>query len=161
LILLAAGIPFLAVIMAVGNVWTTNDANLYSASLGISKALPVTRQSAVLISAFVSVIIAYQNPAQMNYFSNFLIVLGNTAPALGGVVFGAYFFLKHRTAKPHPMSGWIGWAAGSAVSYSLNSFTTAGVLAVPTSFLIGFVVWRSCDCLLTVCLPQQAEDRNM
>jgi cytosine permease len=94
LILLAAGVPTLAFIMAVGNVWTTNDANLYSASLGIARAFPISRRNAVLISALISVGLAYCNPAQFTLFFKFLGILGTTAPALGGVVLGGYFLTR-------------------------------------------------------------------
>ena len=135
LILLSAGIPSLAVVMAIGNVWTTNDANLYSASLGISKAFPIGRRPAVLASAAISVVIAFFNPAQFSTFFLFLGILGTTAPALGGVVLGGQLFLRPGQPSP-PSAGWIGWIAGSLVSYY-----TSGVISVPAGFAVGFFAW--------------------
>lgn len=136
LILLSAGLPFFAVIMAIGNVWTTNDANLYSASLGLSRAFPIGRRTAVLISAALSVVIAFFNPAQFSTFFTFLGILGTTAPALGGVVLGGYFMLKDQRRNSPAFAGWAGWFAGSAISY----FTT-GVVSVPAGFATGFLIW--------------------
>jgi cytosine permease len=136
LILLAAGVPTLALLMAIGNVWTTNDANLYSASLGISRAFPISRRSAVLIGALLSAIIAFFNPAQSSIFFNFLLVLGVTAPALGGVVLGGYFFVSEGHAVTSALPAWLGWVVGSAISYYVT-----GVVSVPAGFIAGLLVW--------------------
>jgi cytosine permease len=136
LILLSAGLPVFAVIMAIGNVWTTNDANLYSASLGISRAFPIARRPAVLLSAALSVVLAFFNPAQFSIFFAFLGVLGTTAPALGGVVLGGYLIIQNGAKPVSAWPAWLGWCAGSAVSW----FTT-GVISVPAGFIIGFCVW--------------------
>jgi cytosine permease len=140
LILLSVGTPILAVVMVIGNIWTTNDANLYSASLGISRATPLPRRPVVLVSAAIAVCIAFFNPAQFDVFSTFLFTMSATAPALGGVVFGGYFFSGR---QPHAIAGWIGWIAGSLVGHFLT-----GVLAVPLAFATGFVVWFLIDRML-------------
>ena len=136
LILLAAGVPILAIVMGVGNVWTTNDANLYSASLGISRALPLGRRPAVLICAAISVVIAFFNPAEFSIFFVFLGLLGTTAPALGGVVLGGYFLIRNSQVMTSPVPAWLGWVAGSIISYF-----TGGVVSVPAGFCAGFLVF--------------------
>jgi cytosine permease len=143
LILLAAGTVSLAVIMAIGNVWTTNDANLYSASLGISKAFPISRRSAVLLSALISVVLAFFNPAQFSVFFKFLGILGATAPALGGIVFGGYFVTRNGERQTSVVAAWVAWIAGSVASYNLT-----GVASVPVGFLSGFVIWFVLQALL-------------
>jgi cytosine permease len=136
LILLAAGVPVLAVVMGIGNVWTTNDANLYSASLGISRALPIGRRPAVLICAGLSVLIAFSNPAQFSVFFRFLGLMGTTAPALGGAVLGGYFLNRSGQMSTSSLPAWLGWLAGSTTSY-----LTGGVVSVPAGFVGGFLIF--------------------
>lgn len=133
LILLAAGLPALALLFAITNIWTTNDANLYSASLGISRSTPIGRRSAVLICAAISVVIAFFNPASFAFFFVFLGLLGTTAPALGGVVLGSHIV---KTSRPSAVAAWLGWVAGSCTSYFI-----AGLASVPAGFIVGFLVW--------------------
>jgi len=143
LILLAAGTPLLAIIMAVGNIWTTNDANLYSASLGVARAFPLSRRPVVLACAAIAVIVAFFNPAQFTVLFSFLAVLGNTAPALGGVVLGGYFLTRDGERPASPWAAWIGWGAGSLAGY-----VSHGVLSVPLGFAVAFVVWAMLNALL-------------
>jgi cytosine permease len=137
MILLAAGTPILALIFAIGNIWTTNDANLYSASLGASRTFGINRKSALLLCATLGLAVALANPSQLQFFFPFLLLLGVTAPALGGVVLGSYLWRQWTPrAAPGAIPAWLGWVAGSVVSYFFQ-----GAQSVPLGFFAGFGIW--------------------
>ncbi|MGQ0661554.1 cytosine permease [Sphingosinicella sp.] len=100
MILLAAGTPALAFIFAIGNIWTTNDANLYSASLGAARTFNINRRTALLLCAALGLAVALANPSRIQFLFPFVLFLGMTAPALGGVVLGGIFGAS-RTGVPH------------------------------------------------------------
>lgn len=144
LILLAAGTPILAVIFAIGNIWTTNDANLYSASLGAARTFGIRRKTALLICAAMGLLIALANPSRIEFLLPFVLLLGITAPALGGVVLGGHLW-RQRTATLDTSSlpAWIGWVGGAAASYF-----AAGLPSVPLGFFVGFSLWLTAASLL-------------
>lgn len=134
-ILVGLGFVPLAVILAVANIWTTNDNNLYSATLNASRVLRVSRGTATIICAAIGTIVAAFNPATIDSIFTVLILMGTTAPALGGVVLGGYVareWVRAETAVP--IFAWVGWAAGTAAAYYLQSIQ--GIFA---GFFIGFV----------------------
>lgn len=85
LILLTLGAPIFSLVLGIANIWTTNDNNLYSASIGISFSTGISRETAVILCAFIGASLAFFNPSQFDIFFKFLFFLGNTAPALGGL----------------------------------------------------------------------------
>ncbi len=137
LIILSIGIPLLAIVFSVANIWTTNDNNLYSASLGIARAFSIPRRASVLLCSFLGLILAFFNPAQFTIFFKFLLFLGSTAPALGGVVLGGFIIKERmRFSGFYARNAWAGWILGSIASYLLT-----GIWSALVGFFIGFLVW--------------------
>lgn len=136
-LLVSFGFIPLAVILSLANIWTTNDANMYSAALHVARVGDITRRRAVVICAVIAAIFAAFDPTTIGVLFGFLIFMGNTAPALGGIVLGAYLMNRGRSKKlVSVLGGWAGWAAGSFVgSWLGNSW------AVPVGFFLGFAVW--------------------
>jgi cytosine permease len=136
-LLVSFGFIPLAVILSLANIWTTNDANMYSASLHVARAGDITRRRAVVICSIIAAIFAAFDPTTIGVLFAFLIFMGNTAPALGGVVLGAYLINRRRSEKLVSVTGgWAGWTAGSFLGSWVGS-----VWAVPVGFFLGFAVW--------------------
>lgn len=136
-ILLVAGAPVLALILGIANIWTTNDNNLYSASLGIARSLKIDRRKAVVGSALLGALVAFSNPSNFDIFFKFLFFLGNTAPALGGVVLGTYFYRMFATnLRASNLAGWSGWILGS-----FTSTTFSGITAIVSGAISAFIIY--------------------
>ena len=137
-ILIAIGAPILALILGIANIWTTNDNNLYSASLGISHALQIDRRKIVVVIAIIGALIAFFEPSNFSIFFTFLFFLGNTAPALGGVILGSYLYKinSSKNYKQNSIAGWSGWIIGSIVSSQLG-----GVYSIIFGALVAFFLW--------------------
>ena len=129
-------IPF-AVLLALANIWTTNDNNMYSAALNISRATGVKRTTAVIICALIAAPFAAMDPTSMDFLFTFLIFMGNTAPALGGVVLGAYLWNRFSSRQINSIAGgWAGWLLGSYAG-----FLVGNIWSIPIGFLTGFSIW--------------------
>ncbi len=136
-ILIAFGFVQLAVILALANIWTTNDNNMYSAALNVARFGNITRRKAVVICTVIAAVFAAFDPTSIGVLFTFLIFMGNTAPALGGVVLGSYMWNRISTRKQQSVLGaWAGWITGSLAGSWLG-----GIWAVPAGFFIGFLVW--------------------
>lgn len=133
LILIGLGSIPIALILGIANLWTTNDSNLYSASIGLSLSTGISRKSAVIASAFIGLIVALFDPSQFSIFFGFLGFLGNTAPALGGVVVASYIFGNE--SKRKSIYSWLGWILGSTTSILLG-----GMYSVVVGFFVGFII---------------------
>lgn len=135
-ILIGLGFIPLAIILAVANIWTTNDSNLYSATLGAARSFNISRRQAVTIVGFVGAMFAAFNPATVGGIFTLLITVGGTAPALGGVVLVSYIVRKiYNIESSRPVGAWISWIAGSGVGFYvgnllgiISGFVTASVL---------------------------------
>jgi len=136
-VLIAFGFIPLAVILALANIWTTNDNNMYSAALNVARLGNISRRKAVMICTVIAAVFAAFDPTSISVLFTFLLFMGNTAPALGGVVLGSYLWKRSfGNRKQNPLGAWIGWGMGS-----LAGTWFGGIFAVPTGFLIGFLVW--------------------
>lgn len=134
-ILLGLGFVPLAIILAIANIWTTNDNNLYSATLGASRSLRIPRYAAVILCGLIGAIFAAFNPATIGSIFTILIAVGSTAPSLGGVVLGAYIFRElTKSEKTLPIVAWAGWIVGSIVSIYVGNFP--GIIA---GFAVGLI----------------------
>jgi len=136
-LLISFGFIPLAIILSLANIWTTNDANMYSAALHIARVGNVTRHKAVIICTVIAAIFAAFDPTTIGVLFTFLIFMGNTAPALGGIVLGAYLVNRNRLQKlESAFGGWSGWLVGSAAGSLIG-----GAWTVPVGFFVGFGVW--------------------
>lgn len=135
-ILIGLGIIPLAILFAVSNIWSTNDNNLYSATLGVSRSFNISRREAVLLCGGVGAVIAVFNPATVDSIFALLIAVGSSAPALGGVVLGAYIFSLFRSSEtPRPVFAWMGWIIGSLIGISIG-----GLFGILLGFFSGWLI---------------------
>ena len=133
-ILISLGFLPLALLFAVSNIWTTNDSNMYSATLNLARVLSISRRQAVVLGVSIGAIGSFFNPAQLSFIFDFVFAMGVTAPALGGVVLGGYMMkeiLNH--SYINVVGVWSGLLIGCSVAYMY-----AGVVGVVSSF---FVAW--------------------
>lgn len=77
--------------------WTTNTANLYSASLGLGSFVKVPQKYTVIIMGAVGTLMAVFNV--YNFFIPFLIIMGTVLPPVGGVMIADYYILRKRILK--------------------------------------------------------------
>jgi cytosine permease len=143
-ILVSFGFIPLAIILSLANIWTTNDSNMYSAALNLARAVNVERKRTVLWCSLAAALFAATDPATISFLFGFLGFLGNTAPALGGVVLGAYLVNRSRI-KPlvNPWAAWMGWVLASGLAIWLG-----GVIGIFLGLFGGFGIWLAV-CLLT------------
>lgn len=136
-VLVSFGFLPLAFILSLANIWTTNDNNMYSAALNIARAAGITRHKAVIACTLFAAVYAAFDPTSINALFTFLGFMGNTAPALGGVVLGAYLWNRNRIEKlSSPIASWGGWIMGSGAGWFAG-----GAWAVFVGVFSGFLVW--------------------
>ncbi|WP_255472913.1 cytosine permease [Planomicrobium sp. CPCC 101079] len=136
---LGLGVPGILILLAAQ--WTSNDSNLYSASLPLTNIFKIKRSTVVVIVGIVGTILGAAGIA--NYFVGFLSTLGVFIPPIAGVIIADYFVLnkadydfKKQLAVPalkwQAIAAWaFGIAGGVFVSVgipSLNSLVLAFVL---------------------------------
>ena len=138
LILFTAGFLPLAVVLSLANIWTTNDSNMYSATLNLARMLSIKRRTAVVVGTALAAMFAAFDPTSIVFLFSFLGFMGATAPALGGVVLGAYLVSGPSSARPLAWHAWLGWGVGSALSVMVG-----GAWSAPVGFFVGFGVWVS------------------
>lgn len=135
-ILLALGYAPMAVLFSLANIWTTNDNNMYSAALNLGRSVRVSRRAAVVVCVLAGAGFAMSEPGKLSFLFPFLLFLGGTAPALGGVVLCANILPEFRPDyQASPVDGWLGWLAGSTAAYYCT-----GLWAIATGLGVGFAV---------------------
>ena len=144
-ILVSLGLISVALLFGVANIWTTNDNNMYSASLHVARVARLERPKAVLICALLGAAFAIFEPYKLGFLFTFLGFLGGTAPALGAVVLLNYW--KQRSGLDQPsgtsLPAWVGWIGGSAVGLAVG-----GWLAPFLGFAIGMGFFTAIDAML-------------
>jgi purine-cytosine permease-like protein len=139
IILCSLGFIVAGLLFSLANIWTTNDSNMYAASLNLSSVIQVTRRKCVLICTVIGIILTVLHPERLSFIFTFLIFMGNTAPALAGVVYTSWF-LKGRNEEQGRM--WIPWAAW--VLGSLASWGAGGLWSLPLGLgVASLVVWAN------------------
>ncbi|KXJ98681.1 MAG: Cytosine permease [Parcubacteria bacterium OLB19] len=135
-ILMSLGFLSLALLFAVSNIWTTNDSNMYSATLNLARVLSISRRQAVVLGVLVGAIGSFFNPAQLSFIFDFVLAMGITAPALGGVVLGGYV-MKEMFGHNYinVVGAWSGLLIGCSVAY-----VYVGIVGVVFSFLIAWLM---------------------
>ncbi|HEY0019091.1 MAG TPA: cytosine permease [Longimicrobium sp.] len=132
-ILMTLGLVVPGLVFALANIWTTNDGNMYSASLNAAPVLGISRRAAVVLCTGLAAGLAMFRPHEMPKLFMFLGVLNVTAPALGAVVLGGYWLRRRGLIgdSDNPAPAWLGWIGGSGVAY---------ITGAEWAFLTGFVV---------------------
>lgn len=144
----------IGVIIVIFSTIKVNDINLYAASLGMTNALNALfkrnfdrRRMTIILGVLGT---ALSVIGVINYFVDFLVVLGVAIPPIAGIISIDYFILKRdrepldkskvRGELPDKVENWnpvaiFAWAAGSLVGYfvhigipSINSLIVSGLL---------------------------------
>ncbi|MBE6031958.1 MAG: cytosine permease [Clostridiales bacterium] len=89
---IAMGMGALALIVLILAQWTTNDNNLYTASLGFANVFPVSKRVLVIVCGVIATIVGALGLA--DYFSTWLSILGTGIPPVAGIIICDYFFLR-------------------------------------------------------------------
>ena len=95
-VMVTLGLGVGALVILVLAQWTTNTANLYSASLGIGSFLNVPQKVTVAIMGIIGTLMAVFNVYEI--FIPFLVALGTALPPIGGVMLADYYIL-HKLVK--------------------------------------------------------------
>jgi cytosine permease len=116
-ILATLGLAIPGLLFAVANIWTTNDGNLYSASLNAAVATGWTRTRAVALCAALAGVIAMFHPQNISSLFTFLLAMNVTAPPLAAVVLGRFWFERRGWIRgpARPWHAWAGCITGTAV----------------------------------------------
>lgn len=136
------GLGFPALLVLIGAQWTTNDNNLYSASLGFSNIIKVKKKHIVLTTGITATILGVLGLS--NYFESWLSILGVALPPSAGILIADYYFVRKRHydfgkgavyCKCNILA-FVAWIIGALV----GQFVTIGVAAL-NSLLAGFFVY--------------------
>lgn len=120
---LGLGIPALLVLVLAQ--WTTNDNNLYTASLGLSNILPLKRNTIVLGIGILGSIVGGLGIA--NYFVNWLNVLGIGVPPMAGVIIADYYLIRKQDYASIKLG-------------SLPNINNAAIISWIVGIIVGFTV---------------------
>ncbi len=144
------GLGISVLIVMVFATWTTNINNLYSASLGIARMLPRVRDWVItLVCGAIGTLLAVAGI--MDFFVEFLILLGIIVPPIAGVYLADYFLLREtridvQQTDAVPDYRWdamAAWSIGCAVGFieRTSDLSLTGVTAIDTLLTGMAVLW--------------------
>ena len=144
------GLGVSVLIVMVFATWTTNINNLYSASLGIARMLPSVRDWVItLVCGAIGTLLAVAGI--MDFFVEFLILLGIIVPPIAGVYLADYFLLREtridvKGTDAVPDYRWdamAAWSIGCAVGFveRTSGWSLTGVTAIDTLLTGMAVLW--------------------
>ncbi len=136
------GLGFPALLVLIAAQWTTNDNNLYSASLGFSNIIKGKKRYIVLVTGIAATILGVLGIS--NHFSRWLSVLGVALPPSAGVLIADYYFVRRRHYEfgrgtvycKCNVLAFVAWVIGAFVGW----FVEIGIAAL-NSLLAGFFVY--------------------
>ncbi len=142
--MLSLGLGFPALIVLIAAQWTTNDNNLYTASLGLSNIFHIKKKHLTLASGILATIVGALGLS--NYFTNWLVILGVGLPPMAGIIVADYFFIHKQSyefGKGTRYCKWnllafIAWIIGAAVGFAVPF----GIAAI-NSMVVGFAVYMA------------------
>jgi cytosine permease len=136
-ILLGLGFIWPGIVFGLANIWTTNDSNIYSASLNLATVLGISRRQAVIICMILGGVFAATQPYRLSFLFDWLLWLGKTAPALGAIVLVKYWLVSDEShSKGGTVTAWIAWLAGVLAATFLG-----GDWAVAVGFFVSILVY--------------------
>ncbi len=144
------GLGVSVLIVMVFATWTTNINNLYSASLGIARMLPSVRDWVItLVCGAVGTLLAVAGI--MDFFVEFLILLGIIVPPIAGVYLADYYLLREtridvQQTDAVPDYRWdamAAWSIGCAVGFAerAGGWSLTSVTAIDTLLTGMAVLW--------------------
>ena len=140
--LLSMGLGVAALIILILAQWTTNDNNLYTASLGLANVVPLSKHKIVIITGIIATIVGAMGLA--DYFTTWLSILGVAIPPVAGIVISDYYFLKKQKyeygAGTHYCKVNI-WAFVSLIIAAVVGFKVQWGIASVNSLVVSLVVY--------------------
>ena len=124
-VLLQLGLGIPALIVLISAQWTSNDNNLYTASLGFSNLTQLEKNKIVIILGIIATIVGVMGMA--DYFIPFLTVLGIAIPPMAGIIIADYYIVHKGSYK-----------FGPGTKYSKINFIA--ILSWIIATIVGFVV---------------------
>lgn len=157
--MVALGLGTPALIVLVLGQWTTNDNNLYWASVNAAGAFPrVSKSTIVLVFGLLATTAGVLGLADS--FIPFLIALGVLIPPVGGVLIGHHLVTRKHTGR---FGGKFAWsAAGAWIAGSLVGFTFEFWIPALNSAFVALLLYIGAEMLRVrkpkVPLSRQATD---
>ncbi len=144
------GLGISVLIVMVFATWTTNINNLYSASLGIARMLPSVRDWVItLVCGAIGTLLAVAGI--MDFFVEFLILLGIIVPPIAGVYLADYYLLRETridvqqtdVVPDYRWDAMAAWSIGCAVGFieRTSDLSLTGVTAIDTLLTGMAVLW--------------------
>lgn len=135
----AAGMTLPAFFILIAAQWTTNDNNIYSASLGLSNVIKVKKSHIVLVGGIGASIIGYLGI--VDYFIPWLCFLSILIPPVAGVMIADYYIVHKRKysfgeGTRYSKVVWpafVAWLAGILVAMMLP-FGISSINAIVVAF---------------------------
>jgi len=137
------GMGVASLLMVILAQWTSNDNNLYSASLGVANIKAIHKWKIALVLGVIATAIATFGIT--DFFVPFLVFLGVFIPPIGGVIVVDYYFLrKQDTYTFNPETTYRQWNLAAVATVVLAGLIakqiTLGVGAI-NSFVIGGILY--------------------
>lgn len=147
--MVAAGMTLPALIILIAAQWTTNDNNLYSASLALSNLIKVKKSKIVIYGGIVASILG--SMGIVNYFIPWLTVLGIFIPPIAGVMIADYYIIHQGNylfgeGTKYSQVVWpafVAWGAGIGVGVLLP-IGIPSINAIVVAFLVHIALFRLC-----------------
>ncbi|MBC7094447.1 cytosine permease [Thermococcus sp.] len=137
------GMGLIAAIILILSQWTTNDNNLYSATLALSNLYPpIPRWKYGLITGIIGTILAVFRLYE--YYTEFLTLLTSTIPQLAGVMITDYYILKRakfysygnvRKLREINPSAVLAWLVGVIIAQLFTYDILPGKDVIPVSLI--------------------------
>lgn len=139
---LAMGLGVAALLILILAQWTTNDNNLYTASLGLSNCLPFPKKKIVIATGLLATLTGTLGLA--DYFSTWLNVLGVALPPVAGVIICDYYLIRHRHYEYGPGTKYCKvniWAFAGMIIGMIVGFTVNAGIASINSLVVSVVAY--------------------
>jgi cytosine permease len=108
-----SGLPTLAFILLIFNIWSTNDNSIYSVGLNWSHSVRMSFRPLVACAALLSAVISLFRPYESDIVAQWLTLLGAVVPPVGGTIIG--YRLTNGKRMPKIIS-WIAIGVGIIIS---------------------------------------------
>lgn len=156
----AVGIPWLGAIAIIAAAWTTNDNNVYTGGLALSKLTNWSRPAATAIVALAGIVMAFMGAGAADIIGKSLGWLVSATGPAGGIMIAEYYFVSNRGELETGTSGIPGTIA-LIVGLLLSLLSLGGVR--PVIPLPGFLVGVLSGMILTtlgIKIEMSLKDKN-
>ncbi len=142
---LAMGLGAAALIILILAQWTTNDNNLYTASLGLANVIPVNKKTLVIITGIIATIVGAMGLS--DYFVSWISFLGVGIPPVAGIIICDYYFLRSRKYEYGPGTKYCQvniWAFVCMIIGAIVGFCWHWGVASVNSLVVSVVLYFIC-----------------